>query len=384
MIRELAAQYRLEESTLMPYAVRGCDSRGRRLPETPHPFRTDFQRDRDRILHSRAFRRLEYKTQVFLNSAGDHYRTRLTHTIEVAAIARTIARSLGLNEDLAEGISLAHDLGHTPFGHAGERALDQIMRPYGGFDHNIQALKVVDELEIKYASYDGLNLTWEVRAGLLKRRTGPDGQRATLDGAILPPQPGLEAQIADIADDLTYYGHDVDDGLDSGLLSLEMLAGLKIWRTAMAEHQGTPKSGERFAACTVRCLIDIMVRDVIRTSSNAIDQANPRSADDARNRDTPLITFSPEYREMTSELREFLRRCLYFNPVLKRLNELSGKNMRYLFNYYVNNPLEMGESARRRIGRVGLEQAAADYLAGMTDRYAEREYRRLGKHPRED
>ena len=381
MVRELNDQYLLESTDLMPYAAHNRDSRGRRIPEPDHPFRTAFQRDRDRILHSRAFRRLEYKTQVFLNDAGDHYRTRLTHTIEVAAIARTIARCLRLNEDLTETISLAHDLGHTPFGHAGERALDKIMTPYGGFDHNCQALKVVDELEIKYPSFDGLNLTWEVRSGLVKHRRNKDGSPILLDGEELPPQPGLEAQIADVADDLTYYGHDVDDGLDSGLLTLEMLEQVDLWHLARDEaaKKGLPASGERFAAFTVRCLIDLMVRDVIRTSAAAIGQAAPEKAESVYRLPAKLIGFSPEFQKMTDELRKFLFHNLYFNPVLDKLNEMSFRNMRKLFSFYVDNPLEMGENARRRIVKTGVEQAAADYIAGMTDRFASKEYRRISR-----
>ena len=385
MIRELNDIHQLESSDLMPYAVHNCDSRGRRIPEPTHPFRTDFQRDRDRILHSRAFRRLEYKTQVFLNNAGDHYRTRLTHTIEVAAVARTIARSLRLNEDLTESISLAHDLGHTPFGHAGERALDRIMKPFGGFDHNMQALKVVDELEIKYADYDGLNLTWEVRSGLVKHRRNEDGTPIRLDGEELPQNPWLEAQIADVADDLTYYGHDVDDGLDSGLLTLDMLSEVKLWRMAsdVALKKGLPPAGERFAAFTVRGLIDLMVRDVILTSSANLDRAAPKRAEDVFDLPDKLISFSPEYRQLTDELRDFLYHNLYFNPGLGKLNEMSYKNMRRLFRCYVENPLEMGDTARRRIAKVGLERSAADYIAGMTDRFAAREYQRLARLGRE-
>jgi len=386
MVRELNDQYQLESADLMPYAAHNRESRGRRIPEPDHPFRTAFQRDRDRILHSRAFRRLEYKTQVFLNDAGDHYRTRLTHTIEVAAIARTIARSLRLNEDLTETISLAHDLGHTPFGHAGERSLDKIMTPYGGFDHNRQALKVVDELEIKYPGFDGLNLTWEVRTGLVKHRQNKDGSPILLDGEELPPQPGLEAQIADVADDLTYYGHDVDDGLDSGLLTLDMLAGVELWRMATAEaaKKGLPASGERFAAFTVRCLIDLMVGDVIRTSAAAIDRAAPECAEAVYSLPEKLIAFSPDFQKKTDELRDFLYHNLYFNPVLGKLNEMSYRNMRKLFRFYAANPLEMGETARRRIARIGVEQAAADYIAGMTDRFAAREYHRIISLDREE
>lgn len=379
MIRELEDQHKLENSDLAPFATHNRNTRGRRVPEQEHPFRTDFQRDRDRILHSRAFRRLEYKTQVFLNGTGDHYRTRLTHTIEVAAIARTIARSLRLNEDLTETISLAHDLGHTPFGHAGERALQRIMRPCGGFDHNLQALKVVDELEIKYPGFNGINLTWEVRSGLVKHRRDENGNPILLDGEVLPPSPSLEAQIADVADDLTYYGHDVDDGLDSGLITTEMLAPLKLWKLASrsALDKGLSPNEELFAAYSVRCLIDAMVGDVIRTSAKALEKADLHSPEEACALHGHLIAFSPEFTEMTNELREFLYHNLYFHPELEALNELSFSRMNRIFAWYTAHPEEMGETARSRIGRVGLERAAADYIAGMTDRFAMKEYDRL-------
>ena len=383
MIRELEDQHTLENSDLAPFATHNRNTRGRRVPEQEHPFRTDFQRDRDRILHSRAFRRLEYKTQVFLNGTGDHYRTRLTHTIEVAAIARTIARSLRLNEDLTETISLAHDLGHTPFGHAGERALQRIMRPFGGFDHNLQALKVVDELEIKYPGFDGINLTWEVRSGLVKHRRDENGNSILLDGEVLPPSPSLEAQIADVADDLTYYGHDVDDGLDSGLITPEMLAPLRLWKLASrsATEKGLSPNQELFAAYSVRCLIDAMVGDVIRTSAKALDKAALRSPEEACVLPGHLISFSPEFTVMTNELRDFLYHNLYFHPELAALNELSFSRMNGIFARYIAHPEEMGETAQSRIGRVGLERAAADYIAGMTDRFAMKEYDRIANIP---
>ncbi len=270
MIRSLREQYSFENQNLAPYAVRNTGRSDRRHPEEPHPFRTDFQRDRDRILHSRSFRRLEYKSQVFLNGTGDHLRTRLTHTIEVAAIARTIARTFMLNEDLTETIALAHDLGHTPFGHPGEHVMNQIMAEDGGFDHNEQSLRMVDILERKYPEYEGLNLTWEVRAGLVKRR---DPAKALLDGEKLSPQPSLESQVADISDDITYYGHDVDDGLDSGLLSEKMLDSLDIWNLAAerAAKNGLRK-GEKFRAYAVRCLIDMMVKNVDERSEANIGE----------------------------------------------------------------------------------------------------------------
>ena len=361
MIRELEDQHNLEKNELAPYATHNLGTRGRRYPEKVHPFRTDFQRDRDRILHSHAFRRLEYKTQVFLSGRGDHYWTRLTHTIEVAAIARTIARSLNLNEDLTETISLAHDLGHTP------------------------ALRIVDELEIKYPEYDGINLTWEVRAGLIKHRIDHAGKRAELDGCVLPCMPSLEAQVADVADDLTYYGHDVDDGLDSGLITPEMMEEVELWRmvSAKAAALGLKKGEERFAAFSVRCLIDAMVGDVIRSSNAKIERLAPESAEEVGNLKEKLISFSDRFESLTKELRDFLYHNLYFHPELKKLNELSFNRMDHMFRIYLEHPEFMGETAQSRIGKDGVARAAADYIAGMTDRFAENEYRRLTGERRE-
>ncbi len=375
MLRTLKDLQNLENRDLAPYATHNTDSLGRRHPEQPHPFRTDFQRDRDRILHSHAFRRLEYKTQVFLSGAGDHIRNRLTHTIEVAAIARTMARALALNEDLTETIALAHDLGHTPFGHAGERAMNQIMAPYGGFDHNMQALRVVDLLEVKYPEYDGINLTWEVRSGLLKHR----GNGISLDGMELPPRPALEAQVADLADDLTYYGHDVDDGLDSGLITDRMMEDLTIWRKASEQvsAKGVPPHTERFRAYAVRCLIDMMVEDAIRNSAHLIGEFNPQKVSDVENAPHSLIAFSPPFQSMTDELKGFLYENLYFSPELSKLNSLSLSRMETLFRAYTEKPELMGETARSRIGKDGIHRAAADYIAGMTDNFIITEYIRV-------
>ncbi len=375
MIRDQHTQCDGEARQLAPYAVKNSESRGRRFPETPHAFRTDFQRDRDRVLHSRAFRRLEFKTQVFLSGSGDHFRTRLTHTCEVAMIARTIARSLGLNEDLAETISLAHDLGHTPFGHAGERALQKIMSGNGGFDHNLQALRIVDLLEIKYPDYDGLNLSWEVRAGLIKHRE----ENHFLDGVELPPSPSLEAQVADLADDLTYYGHDVDDGLESGLVTPEMLAELEIWdRASFASRKaGLSRDSERFNAYTVRCLIDMMVGNAIRCSNYLLEAAKPTSSAEVRSNVNKLIAFSPDFEPLTLELRDFLYHNLYFHPELAKLNEMSLTKMTRLYEAYTANPEEMGRKAQARCKEDGIPRAAADYIAGMTDVFAQKEFDRL-------
>ncbi len=368
-----------ENAMLAPYAFR-ADGAGteRRNPEPKHPFRTEFQRDRDRVLHSKAFRRLEYKTQVFLNGSGDHLRNRLTHTIEVAAIARTIAQALGLNEDLTEAVALAHDLGHTPFGHSGERTMAVLMADYGGFDHNLQALRVIDHLEIKYPEYDGINLTIAAREALIKHRM--PGMSA-LDGRLLPPKPCLEAQVADLADDLTYYGHDVDDGLDSGILKPEMLDGLEIWQRANAQAEKYSYlyiPGEnRQAAYTVRCLIDMMVGDAIRHSAELLNEYAPESPEAVMQLPKTLISFSPEFQKLTDQLKKFLYQNLYFAPELTKLNDLSQQQLSYLFEHYCSHPEAMLPSAQARIGTDGLHRAVCDEIAGMTDNYAVNEYLRL-------
>lgn len=376
MLRDLQELRRRENLDLAPYAVHNTEPQVLRIhAESSHPFRTDFQRDRDRIFHSRAFRRLENKTQVFLSGSGDHLRNRLTHTIEVAGISRTFARALSLNEDLAEAIALAHDLGHTPFGHAGERALHQILADCGGFDHNLQSLRIVDTLEIKYPDYDGLNLTRALRHGLVKHRTA----EFVLDGEPLKGGLSLEAQVADLADDLTYYGHDVDDGLDSGLITLAQLRDCAIWSMATEEAQkaGLQPGTDRFVSFAVRCLINRMVGDAIRYSAERIEQESFASVEEVTAFPIPLITFSPEYLLMTQELKRFLRDNLYYSGELKKLHDLSLMQMQVLFDRYCDDPGRMGSSARDRIGIDGLERAVGDYIAGMTDSFAVSEYLRL-------
>ena len=375
MIRNLQEQYYHEDSDLAVFAVHNLQTKGRCYPEIPHPFRTDFQRDRDRILHSRAFRRLEYKTQVFLNGTGDHYRTRLTHTIEVAAITRTIARALYLNEDLAESIALAHDLGHTPFGHAGEDALNELMKEHGGFDHNQQALTVIDSLEQKYPDYDGLNLTWEVRTGLIKHRIAG---KIKLNGQILPPQPHLESQVADVADDLTYYGHDVDDGLDAGLLNEEMLSEITLWQMARekAAERGVDliDGSEKSRGYTVRCLIDMMVHNAISTSAKNLENYKELNSEAIQKLPGRLISFDENFNELTLELREFLFNNLYHHPAVDDVNRKAVKRMRHLFEIFIDNPKLISRSAYKRGETVGLHRAVADYISGMTDRFAMMEF----------
>ena len=367
-----------ERMTLAPYAQASADSRGRRHTEAPPDWRTQYQRDRDRVIHSRAFRRLEYKTQVFLNGTGDHLRTRLTHTIEVAAIARNIAQALRLNEDLAETIALAHDLGHSPFGHTGEAALQQLMKDHGGFEHNRQSLRVVEELEQKYPRFSGLNLAWEVREGLAKHETGYDIP-SEFEGSI-GPSPALEAQVANLADEITYYSHDLDDGLDSGLLAEDHLAReVRLWRRAARrvrqEHGPLPDECRWYFI--IRCLIDGEVRDVVRTSLRRLRLARPDSADGVRQWPEPLIQYSDRLRELNRELRAYLHANLYDNRVVHEPNQRAVRLMEQLFHHYLEQPAAMGALARRRIRRSGLHRAVCDYIAGMTDRYVLVEHQRL-------
>ena len=366
-----------ERLTLASFAQFSDESRGRVYPEDPPEFRTDFQRDRDRVIHSRAFRRLEYKTQVFLNGTGDHLRTRLTHTMEVAGISRNIARALRLNEDLAEAIALAHDLGHSPFGHTGERVLNRLMQAHGGFEHNSQSVRVVEDLEQKYPGYPGLNLTWETREGLAKHRTTYDRPRPTPEAAHRCAS--LEAQVANLADEITYYSHDLDDGLDSGLLSEPRLRReVRLWgqaHRAMAKLHG-PLPDECRRYFIIRCLIDEHVKDVVATSEEAIRRARVRSAAEVRACRKPLIQYSARRRELNLELRRYLYHNLYFNPAVHEPNERAAGMLEALFHFYLEHPAQLGDQTQKRIPADGLHRAVCDYLAGMTDRYVTQEYQR--------
>ena len=372
----------LERELLAPCAQRSADSRGREHAEPAPEWRTQYQRDRDRVIHSRAFRRLEYKTQVFLNGTGDHLRTRLTHTIEVAAIARNIARALKLNEDLTETIALAHDLGHSPFGHTGEAALNRLMRGHGGFEHNRQSLRIVEELEQKYPGFSGLNLTWEVREGLAKHHTTYD--RPGRGRTFVARSPSLEAQVANLADELTYCSHDLDDGLDSGLLSeKQLIREVRMWREAhrqvKAEHGNLPDECRRYFV--IRCIIDAQVRDAVTTSAARILAAGVASADDARRQPRPLVQHSPARRDLNRELRKFLYQNLYYNPVVHDPNLRAVRMLEALFKHYLKYPAEMGELTRKRLRQLGRHRAVCDYLSGMTDRYAMRDYARVFGEP---
>ena len=355
-----------ERATLAPFAQKSGESRGREYPEQSHAYRTEFQRDRARIIHSRAFRRLEYKTQVFLNGTGDHLRTRLTHSIEVASISRTIARALGLNEDLAEAIALAHDLGHTPFGHSGEEILAECMRDHGGFEHNKQSLRVVELLENAYPDFPGLNLTFEVREGLQKHERK--------DGF-----PSLEAQIADLADEITYYSHDLDDAVDFEILTAEQLSENDVWKRSQQHvlaHYPEAREPE-LHKLIIRNIIDLQVQDVVTTSATSISQANPKDADDVRKQPVKLIDYSDILRKANHALRKFLYANVYYHPRVAKVNQRACEMLKKVFESYVTDPGQLGEVATRRLEQEGLHRTVCDYVAGMTDRYLMEEYARI-------
>ena len=376
------------DGDLAPYAAHAARSRGRPYEEAPPRFRTEYQRDRDRIIHSTAFRRLVYKTQVFVNHEGDLYRTRVTHSLEVAQIGRTIARVLRLNETLTEAICLAHDLGHTPFGHAGQDALNECMREYGGFEHNLQSLRVVDELEDHYAAFPGLNLTFECREGILKhcsqanaRQLGEIGERF-----LRREQPGLEAQLANLADEVAYNNHDVDDGVRAGLISVEQLlqTGLFGEHYRQVAERYPQASGRRLVYEVVRRMIDYVVSDVITTSRAALEAAAPASIDEVRQAGRPLIGFGTEARARHLELKEFLREHVYRHYKVLRMTSKARRVVRELFTAFVEDvrlmPPEHSAAALKAAeaaGTAGKARAVADYIAGMTDRYAILEHKRL-------
>ena len=365
-----------EAKLLAPFAQKSGESRGRKYPEPRHDYRTEFQRDRARIIHSRAFRRLEYKTQVFLNGTGDHLRTRLTHSIEVASISRTIARALSLNEDLAEAIALAHDLGHSPFGHSGEEMLAECMRDHGGFDHNKQSLRVVELLETAYPLFPGLNLTFEVREGLKKH---DESYESPVAGEENYRRPSLEAQVADLADEITYYSHDLDDALDFEILTPGQLEETTVWRWSHAAVSARyPDVREpELHTLIISAMIDAQVRDVVATSAEAIANAGVRSADEVRRQAAPLIRYSDARRQANQELRRFLYKNVYFHPRVAQVNRQACEMLRNVFDAYVREPEKLGDAATKRIESEGLHRTVCDYIAGMTDRYLLEEYARL-------
>ncbi|MFO8025585.1 deoxyguanosinetriphosphate triphosphohydrolase [Thiohalophilus sp.] len=374
--------------TLAPYAATEENSLGRRIPEESPSYRSEFQRDRDRIVHSAAFRRLEYKTQVFVNHEGDMFRTRLTHSIEVAQLSRSIARILNINEDLSETIALAHDLGHTPFGHAGQDALNACMKEYGGFEHNLQSLRTVDKLEQRYADFEGLNLTFEAREGILKhcslkhaRDLGEVGQRF-----INKTQPSLEAQAVNLADEIAYNNHDVDDGLRSGLITLEQLEEIELFNDQYREVRGRYKNltDRRLIHEIIRRMINRQIIDLVETSQKAVKTLGPEDIHAVRQHPQGLIGFSEPMRAANLALKQFLRSRLYSHYRVHRMTAKAQRIIQSLFSAFYHDPKLLQPKHQQKVytmeqkeGPNGRARAVADYIAGMTDRYAIAEYARI-------
>lgn len=367
-----------EEKNLTAYAMKAKDSRGRVHPEKEHPYRSCYQRDRDRIVHCTAFRRLEYKTQVFVNHEGDYYRTRLTHTLEVTQLARSCARVLGLNEDLTEAIALAHDLGHTPFGHSGEDALKALMKGHGGFDHNTHGLRVVDVLEDRYPEFKGLNLSWEVREGIAKHSTGYDNPPAVkeFDPALSPT---LEAQVVNIADEIAYDNHDLDDGITSGYLSESELRKIEIWKDACKkideQYPDITDQMRKFQA--IKYLINLEMTDLITETEKNIERLALKSVDEVRRTKEHIVVFSDEIQEKRMRLREFLQKNLYQHYKVVRMSNKAQRFIKDLFNVYLAKPDQLPPTSYSRIKQDGPHRVVCDYIAGMTDRYAQDEYKKL-------
>jgi dGTPase len=373
--RTAVAARRASEEHLAPYAQRSEETRGRVHGKEPHPFRGAFQRDRDRIIHSSAFRRLEYKTQVFVNHEGDHYRTRLTHTLEVAQISRSLARALRLNEDLTEAIALAHDLGHTPFGHSGEEALNGLMIDHGGFEHNAQGLRVVDLLEERYPDFPGLNLTFEVREGFATHSTRHDFPKES-KGFDPTERPTLEAQIVSVADEIAYDNHDLDDGLTSGILREEDVSKLKIWQEVDDEDGAGLPPKMRWARA-IRRLIDMEVTDVVETTEARIRESGVKTVEDVRRHGEPLVNGSARLTTMKDDLEAYLASEFYSYYTVRRMANKARGFMEEMFQAYVRDPVMLPPENQRAVEEYGLQRTVADYLAGMTDRFAQQEYRRL-------
>jgi dGTPase len=370
-------QIELREAQLLaPYAMPSGESAGRVHEEPEAAYRTCYQRDRDRVIHCKAFRRLEYKTQVFLNHEGDHYRTRLTHTIEVAQIARTIARALRLNEDLTEAIAMAHDLGHTPFGHSGEEALRELMAEHGGFEHNAQGLRVVDLLERQYPGFPGLNLTQEVRESIVKHSTRWD----TPGAHDFPPGPPLlEAQVVELADSIAYDNHDLQDGLEARILTRSRLGEVDLWgeaEQAVKERYGR-LNGSQLCKQAIRYLVNRLVTDAVESSTREIESRGLASWQDARRQDVNVVGLSHELNTRKSALEDFLYEVLYADYRVLRLTVSARRFVRMIFNAYVDDPRQLPPEQRRRAGQHGVHRAVCDYVAGMTDRFAQSTYVQL-------
>ncbi|MGQ3685127.1 MAG: deoxyguanosinetriphosphate triphosphohydrolase [Candidatus Loosdrechtia sp.] len=367
-----------EERELAPYAMKSKDSRGRKYPEDEHYYRTVYQRDRDRIIHSTAFRRLEYKTQVFVNHEGDYYRTRLTHTIEVSQIARTITRALNLNEDIAEAISLAHDLGHTPFGHSGEDALRKLMQGHGGFEHNLHGLRVVDILEQKYPDFPGLNLSWELKESIVKHKSPYDNTSVAIEYNI-SEQPLLEAQIVDKADSIAYDNHDLDDSLKAGIITDEDLQSVELWRETQkkVKQKYTNLDNDIKIAQTIKYLINMEVIDLLGNTLSRIKREDIRTVQNVRNYPEPLVSFSPALAEQKKRLQKFLFKNVYQHYRVVRMADKAKRFVEELFTAFVKNPKQLPIEYQKWVEKTGLYQGVCDYIAGMTDRFAQDEYKKL-------
>jgi dGTPase len=365
-----------EDQRMAPYGLRSKNTRGRAYPEDEAEYRTSFQRDRDRILHTTAFRRLEYKTQVFINYEGDYYRTRLTHTLEVAQIGRTMARALGANEDLTEAICLAHDLGHPPFGHSGEVALARLMKEHGGFDHNKQSMRIVTRLERRYPDFPGLNLTWEVREGIVKHESEYD----IADASDYSPdlRGHLEAQIANVADELAYTAHDLDDGLRSGMISPPMLEGIDLWEI-LVEHVGWhgPLLDELSQHRLIRQLIDMEVTDLVHTTDRQLGESGVRSVEELQRLPYNVIGFGEDMHRRNRQLKDFLYANLYRHHRVVRMQVKAERILSDLFNAYLQDPEVLPRHVQDLIGERGVERTICDYIAGMTDRFAVEEHQKL-------
>ncbi|MEJ5376200.1 MAG: deoxyguanosinetriphosphate triphosphohydrolase [bacterium] len=369
-----------ERQDLAPYAARSLLSRGRKYPEELKDDRAHFERDRDRVIHCAAFRRLEYKTQVFVNHEGDYYRTRLTHTLEVAQISKGIARRLGLNEDLAESIALAHDLGHTPFGHTGEETLDRLMEDCGGFEHNLQSLRIVEELEERYPLFPGLNLTWETREGLVKRSMEAKSRARGIPQEFLPEEaPTLEAQIIELADEIAYNNHDIDDGLEAGYLDEEeLLQEVDLWEelTSRVRSKYPSISGKQLKYQTISHLIGFLIEDLVESTSIRLKEQGIETLEDVRKAGN-LIGFSPSIRARNNSLKLFLQERLYRHYKMERMRLKARRVIQGLFEAYLSHPTLLPIRHQHKADSEPLKRVICDYIAGMTDRFAIEEYRRL-------
>jgi dGTPase len=367
---------KIEDKSLASYGMRSKDSKGRKHPDREPAYRTSFQRDRDRILHTTAFRRLEYKTQVFINYEGDYFRTRLTHTLEVAQIGRTLAKALGANEDLVEGICLAHDLGHSPFGHSGEVVLNRLLKDHNGFDHNKQSLRIITKLEKRYPDFDGLNLTWELLEGIVKHETEYD----IADASDYDPELNghLEAQLANVADELAYSAHDLDDGLRSGMITPEMLTGIEIWEILRGSiGWDDNQMDDLIRHRIIRRLIGMLVTDAVEATSDRITKEKVKSSLDIQQLDFNLAGYSADMHRRNRELKDFLYNKLYRHYRVVRMAVKAERIITELYQSYLKDPAMLPYEFQALIDRRGLERTTCDYIAGMTDRYAIEEYQKL-------